>query len=79
MCGFETARARPHRIGSARLLERVFDIDMQRGPNCEGGALPEIKVRAAGLFGGMTPREVAVRTTQAREAAPRAARPGCTR
>jgi hypothetical protein len=32
-----TAKGRPHRIGWARLLKRVFDIDMQHCPNCGTG------------------------------------------
>jgi len=28
-----------HRISWARLLKRVFDIDMQHGPNCGAGQL----------------------------------------
>jgi hypothetical protein len=36
--------ARPHRIGWARLLRRVFDIDMQHCPNCGAG---ELKIIAA--------------------------------
>ncbi len=43
-CEVETAQARPHRIGWARLLKRVFDIDMQHCPNCGGG---ELKIIAA--------------------------------
>jgi hypothetical protein len=43
-CEVETAQARPHRIGWARLLKRVFDIDMQHCPNCVGG---ELKIIAA--------------------------------
>ena len=35
----ETAQARPGRISWARLLKRVFDIDMQHCPNCGGGQL----------------------------------------
>jgi len=35
---------RPHRIGWARLLKRVFDIDMQHCPNCGAG---ELKIIAA--------------------------------
>ena len=38
-CENETARARPARISWARLLKRVFDIDMQRCPNCGAGEL----------------------------------------
>jgi hypothetical protein len=37
-------QARPHRIGWARLLERVFDIDLQHCPNCGAG---ELKIIAA--------------------------------
>lgn len=40
----EPAQPRPHRISWARLLKRVFDIDMQRCPNC--GAC-ELKIIAA--------------------------------
>src|SRR5512137_1766713 len=36
-CEVETVQARPHRISWARLLKRVFDIGMQRCPNCGGG------------------------------------------
>ncbi len=43
-CEAETVRARPHRISWARLLKRVFDIDMQHCPNCGGG---ELKIIAA--------------------------------
>ena len=43
-CENETARARPGRISWARLLKRVFDIDMQRCPNCGAG---ELKIIAA--------------------------------
>jgi hypothetical protein len=39
----ETVQGRPHRIGWARLLKRVFDIDMQHCPNCGG----ELKIIAA--------------------------------
>jgi hypothetical protein len=35
----EAVAARPHRIGWARLLKRVFDIDMQHCPHCGAGAL----------------------------------------
>jgi uncharacterized protein (DUF983 family) len=40
-CEAETAQGqgRPNRIGWARLLKRVFDIDMQHCPNCGGGQL----------------------------------------
>ena len=43
-CDVETVQARPHRISWARLLKRVFDIDMQHCPNCGGG---ELKIIAA--------------------------------
>jgi hypothetical protein len=33
------ATARPHCISWARLLEHVFDIDMQHCPNCGSGKL----------------------------------------
>jgi hypothetical protein len=40
----ETVQAGLHRIGWARLLKRVFDIDMQHCPNCGAG---ELKIIAA--------------------------------
>ena len=43
-CETETVQARPHRISWARLLKRVFDIDMQHCPNCRSG---ELKIIAA--------------------------------
>ena len=43
-CEVQTIEARPHRISWARLLKRVFDIDMQRCPSCGGG---ELKIIAA--------------------------------
>jgi hypothetical protein len=43
-CEVETAQVGPARINWARLLKRVFDIDMQRCPNC--GAW-ELKIIAA--------------------------------
>ncbi|MCX8004014.1 MAG: hypothetical protein N2688_03505 [Burkholderiaceae bacterium] len=43
-CEVETDQARPGRIGWARLLKRVFDIDMQHCPNCGAG---ELKIIAA--------------------------------
>lgn len=43
-CEVEAVQARPHRISWARLLKRVFDIDMQHCPNCEAG---ELKIIAA--------------------------------
>ena len=45
-CEVETVQARPRRISWARLLERVFDIDMQHCPNC---AVGELKIIAATL------------------------------
>jgi hypothetical protein len=39
LCRIETAQARFSRIGWARLLNRVFDIDMQHCPNCGVGEL----------------------------------------
>ena len=43
-CEVESVQARPQRISWARLLKRVFDIDMQHCPNCGGG---ELKIIAA--------------------------------
>jgi len=43
-CEAQTAQVRPARISWARLLKRVFDIDMQRCPNCGAG---ELKIIAA--------------------------------
>jgi uncharacterized protein (DUF983 family) len=43
-CEVETAQARPRRISWARLLKRVFDIDMQHCPSCGNG---ELKIIAA--------------------------------
>ena len=43
-CEAQAALARPGRISWARLLKRVFDIDMQRCPHCSGG---ELKIIAA--------------------------------
>ena len=43
-CEAETVQVRPARISWARLLKRVFDIDMQRCPNCGSG---ELKIIAA--------------------------------
>ncbi len=43
-CEIESAQARPGRISWARLLKRVFDIDMQHCPNCGGG---DLKIIAA--------------------------------
>lgn len=41
-CETETVQGRAHRISWARLLKRVFDIDMQHCPNCGGGELKVI-------------------------------------
>ena len=38
-CETAAAPVRPGRISWARLLKRVFDIDMQHCPNCGGGEL----------------------------------------
>jgi hypothetical protein len=38
-CEVETAQARPYRISWARLLKRVFAIDMRTCSNCGGGEL----------------------------------------
>jgi hypothetical protein len=43
-CEVETVQPRPRRISWAQLLKRVFDIDMQHCPNCDGG---ELKIIAA--------------------------------
>ncbi|MEI6026446.1 MAG: hypothetical protein WCT47_07130 [Betaproteobacteria bacterium] len=43
-CETETVQSRPHRINWARLLKRVFDIDMQHSLNCGAG---ELKIIAA--------------------------------
>jgi len=43
-CEAETAQVGPGRTGWARLLKRVFDIDMQRCPHCGAG---ELKIIAA--------------------------------
>jgi hypothetical protein len=43
-CEVETAQAWPGRISRARLLKRVFDIDMHTCPNCGAG---ELKIIAA--------------------------------
>ena len=44
LCEVEAAQARPERISWARLLKRVFDIDMQHCPNCGAG---DLKIIAA--------------------------------
>ena len=38
-CEAETVQAGPHRISWARLLKRVFDIDVRHCPSCGSGAL----------------------------------------
>jgi uncharacterized protein (DUF983 family) len=38
-CEVEPVQAPPHRMNWARLLKRVFDIDMQHCPNCGSGEL----------------------------------------
>ena len=43
-CEVESLQARPNRISWARLLMRVFDIDMRHCPNCGAG---ELKIIAA--------------------------------
>ena len=43
-CDAETAQVGPGRISWARLLKRVFDIDLQRCPHCGAG---ELKIIAA--------------------------------
>jgi len=43
-CEVEPVQARPHRIGWARLLKRVIDIDLQHRPHCCAG---ELKIIAA--------------------------------
>jgi uncharacterized protein (DUF983 family) len=43
-CEIERLQARPNRISWARLLKRVFDIDMQHCPNCGAG---DLKIIAA--------------------------------
>ena len=41
-CELVAVQARPHRISWARLLKRVFDIDMHTCPNCGAGELKTI-------------------------------------
>ena len=41
-----TVQDRPQRISWARLLKRVFDIDMQHCPNCSAGEMNIIAARA---------------------------------
>ena len=43
-CEVESLQTRPDRISWARLLKRIFDIDMQHCPNCGSG---ELKIVAA--------------------------------
>ena len=45
-CEAQMVQGRPQRISRARLLKRVFDIDMQHRPNCGGG---ELRIIAAAL------------------------------
>jgi hypothetical protein len=45
-CEAQTAQVGPGRISWARLLKRVFDIDLQRCPHCGAG---ELKIIAAVL------------------------------
>ena len=45
-CEVEPVRAASHRVSWARLLKRVFDIDMQHCPNCGAG---ELRIIAAVL------------------------------
>ena len=47
-CEVETVQARPHRISWARLLKRVFDIDMHTCPNCGAGELKIIVAISSG-------------------------------
>ena len=48
-CDVEQVRALPGRISWARLLKRVFDIDMQHCSNCGGG---QLRIIAAILASG---------------------------
>ncbi len=41
-CDVQTDQARPNRISWARLLKRVFDIDIQHCLNCGAGELKTI-------------------------------------
>jgi hypothetical protein len=41
-CEIDMVPAGPHRTSWARLLKRVFDIDMQHCPNCSAGELKNI-------------------------------------
>ena len=43
-CDVQTVQSRPRRVSWARLLKRVFDIDVERCPNCGAG---ELKIIAA--------------------------------
>ncbi len=62
------AHGRPARISWARLLKRVFEIDMEHSPNCGG----ELKIIAAMLDSAVIERILTHRGLQAR-APPRAA------
>jgi hypothetical protein len=42
-CDANCAHHRPVRLSWAKLLERVFDLDLEHGPNCGG----ELKIVAA--------------------------------
>ena len=48
-CEVEAVEAPVQRISWARLLKRVFDIDMQRCPNCGAGELKIIAASSPGL------------------------------
>lgn len=50
-CEVETVQARPHRMSWAWLFKHVFDIDMQKCPNCGAG---ELKIIAAILDRAVT-------------------------
>ena len=43
-CDVQTVQSRPHRVSWARLPKRVFDINVERCPNCGAG---ELKIIAA--------------------------------
>jgi hypothetical protein len=47
-CVVQTVQARPQRIGWARLLKRVFDIDMQHYPNCGAGESRSLRPSSSG-------------------------------
>jgi len=68
-CEVEPVQARPHRISWARLLKRVFVIDLRHCPNCGRGELKIIaailerpaieKITHLGLDGQPPPRGLA--------------------